>query len=277
MKKNSILPKLNFQFESKFVKVGGYKIHYVDEGAGDAILCIHGNPTWSFFFRSVVDRFSKTNRIIALDHLGCGFSDKPQDENEYTLSKHIERLNEFVEKLGLEKLSLCLHDWGGAIGMGFAVANEEKIDKIVLFNSAAFLLKGIPLPIRICRGRYLGRFFVQRLNLFVFGARNFCTRKKLSKDLKKAFSLPYNSYENRKAVYEFVRDIPQEEGDRSYGVLRSIEERLGILCDKEVCVAWGSYDWCFNQRFLDRWREIFSECSDKGIFGGALLAGRCRG
>jgi haloalkane dehalogenase len=120
--------KQEYPFSSHFSSMKNHKLHYIDEGSGDAILMVHGNPTWSFFYRNLAKHFSKNFRVVVPDHLGCGLSDKPQDY-EYTLKNHIDNLEKLVLELGLTNITLVLHDWGGAIGMGLATRNPQLIKK----------------------------------------------------------------------------------------------------------------------------------------------------
>ena len=128
-----------YPFESNFLELeDGLKMHYIDEGEGEVLLMLHGNPTWSFYYRNLIQSFQKKYRCIAPDHIGCGLSDKPQDYN-YTLSTHIDNLEQLVNSLGLKDITLVMHDWGGSIGMGLAVRQPKLIKRLIIFNTAAFL------------------------------------------------------------------------------------------------------------------------------------------
>ena len=135
--------KVLYPFEGKSFASSGGNLHYLDEGEGSAILMFHGNPTWSFFYRDVVLNLRTTNRCLALDNLGCGFSDKPQ-KADYTLAGHIDRASEWVESLGLESMHVVVHDWGGPIGLGMAARFSDRIKSISILNTAAFPFPTIP-------------------------------------------------------------------------------------------------------------------------------------
>lgn len=140
-------------------------LHYVDEGQGDPILFVHGNPTWSFYWRRLVQAFSATNRCVAVDHVGCGLSDKPQ-EYPYTLAQHIDNLSQLIETFDLRDITLVVHDWGGPIGLGAALRHRERFRRIVLFNTGCF--EGpIPPEIRMCRWPGWGDAVIRGLNGFV--------------------------------------------------------------------------------------------------------------
>ncbi|MFG0240577.1 MAG: alpha/beta fold hydrolase, partial [Gimesia chilikensis] len=123
-----------YPFASHWLKIDGHQYHYLDEGQGEPLLMVHGNPTWSFAWRRLVKQLSGSYRVIAVDHMGCGLSDKPQDYS-YTLGTHIANLKTLITELDLKNITLFAHDWGGAIGMGTAVDLPERFGKFVLMNT----------------------------------------------------------------------------------------------------------------------------------------------
>lgn len=140
-----------YPFDSHFLDVDGGRMHYIDEGDADAdpIVCVHGNPTWSFYWRRIAQEFKGTHRVVAMDHIGCGLSDKPQDW-PYRLADHRDNLLRLIEHLDLKRVTLVVHDWGGAIGMGVAVRHPERFRRIVVMNTSAFgLPDGKKLPLAL--------------------------------------------------------------------------------------------------------------------------------
>ena len=166
-----------YPFTSHFLNLDLHKLHYLDEGQGDIMLMVHGNPTWSFYYRNLILGLKTSYRCVVPDHMGMGKSDKPQ-KYSYTLSKHIDNLESLVDKLELNDITLMLHDWGGAIGMGFAVRHPQKIKRIVLFNTAAFLSDKIPVRLRLCRIPLLGALAIRRFNAFALAAVNMACKNK---------------------------------------------------------------------------------------------------
>lgn len=247
-----------YPFEPHFLKLYNYKYHYVDEGEGEPILMVHGNPTWSFFFRNLIYEFRTTNRVIAPDHLGCGLSDKPQ-KFMYRLEMHVNNLEQLVLSLDLHNITLVMHDWGGAIGMGFALRHPERIKRLVILNTAAFSMNWIPLRINLCRLPWLGDKLVRRFNLFVRAALHMTTVKHLSHKAKCGYLLPYNSYANRIAVLKFIQDIPLDPEDASFEALVGIEHGLWLFKELPICIIWGMKDWCFTPRFLSRWKIYYPD------------------
>jgi len=165
-----------YPFKSNFIDLDGAKMHYLDESDGFPVLMLHGNPTWSFYYRNMVKALTGEYRCIVPDHIGCGLSEKPQDYN-YVLDAHINNVSKLVDTLKIEKLNLVVHDWGGSIGMGLAVRRPELINRIVVLNSAAFTDSFIPLRIAVCRVPVIGEIAVRQFNLFVQAARFMATSK----------------------------------------------------------------------------------------------------
>src|SRR5690606_35258145 len=132
-----------YPFRSHFLQLGNHNLHYVDEGKGQPILMLHGNPTWSFYYRNLVAAFSENFRTVVPDHMGCGFSDKPQDY-DYSLGTHINNAYKLIKFLDLKDIILVVHDWGGAIGFGLVTRYPALFSKIVILNTAAFPSEHIP-------------------------------------------------------------------------------------------------------------------------------------
>ena len=246
--------KTEYPFIPHYHEVKSEKLHYVDEGQGEPILMLHGNPTWSFFYRNLAKHFSKTNRVIVPDHIGCGLSDKPQDY-EYTLENHIENTVALIKKLDLKNITLIVHDWGGAIGMGVATRHPELIAKMVIMNTAAFRSMEIPWRINILRNP-VGEWFIRTFNGFAGPATTMAVTKKLSPLVKKGFVFPYDNFESRIATAKFVRDIPMDKVHPTYKTLSNIEEKLKTL-KVPVLLLWGEQDFCFTMNFQRRWLEFF--------------------
>jgi len=247
-----------YPFEPKTFSIGGLKMSYIDEGPEDApaIVMLHGNPTWSFYFRKLVFALRGKYRVIAPDHIGCGLSDKPQDY-DYTLATHIKNLTALLDHLSPGKVTLAMHDWGGAIGMGYAADHPEKVESLVIFNTSAFLSERIPFRINILRIPGFGALMVRGLNAFARSAiyLRMATKRpeRFTRVVRRGYLLPYDSWKNRIAVLQFVQDIPMSASDRSYGRLKSIEEKLPLFQKTPSLVLWGKRDFCFNNEFLDGW------------------------
>ena len=245
--------------------MNGFKYHYVDEGAGSPVIMVHGNPTWSFYYRRLVQDLSPQFRAIAVDHLGCGLSDKPTAEQYgYTLDCRINDLENFICRLELkEKISLVVHDWGGIIGIAYALRHLERIDKIVLLNTAAFFPpQGRSLPLRLKLVRHvkpLARVAVLGFNAFARSALFMATAKGLPGDVKSGLLAPYNCWQNRIATLKFVEDIPLKPGDPSFETVKTIQSELHRLRALPLLICWGMKDFVFTRAYLDEWRHRFPE------------------
>lgn len=249
-----------YPFSPHWNSIGKDKLHYVDEGSGEVILMLHGNPTWSFFYRNLAKHFRKSNRVVVPDHIGCGLSDKPQDY-EYTLENHIENTVSLIKKLGLKDITLIVHDWGGAIGMGVATRHPELIKKMVIMNTAAFRSMEIPMRINILRNP-IGEWFIRTFNGFAGPATTMAVTKKLSPIVKQGFVLPYKDFESRIATAKFVRDIPMSDSHPTYKTLSAIEDKLKNL-NVPILLLWGEQDFCFTMNFQKRWLDFFPQAKVK--------------
>ncbi|MAA77840.1 MAG: alpha/beta hydrolase [Deltaproteobacteria bacterium] len=249
--------KVLYPYTGKFLDVDGGRLHYLDEGDkdGPVLLALHGNPTWSFYWRALIEEFPN-HRVVIPDHIGCGLSDKPQDWG-YRLAQHVSNVQALVEHLGLKNINLMVHDWGGAIGMGLATADPDRIQKLIITNTAAFLSPHIPTTIAMCRIPVLGSLMVRGGNAFAWVATWRATYKGLSKDVKEGLLFPYDSWGNRIATHRFVLDIPMKPGHPSYDTLQGIEHNLVRLKEKPMVLLWGDDDFCFSPVFRKKWMEIF--------------------
>lgn len=198
-----------YPFPQHSFKVDERVLNYVDVGSGHPVVMLHGNPTWSFYYRNVIKSLSESSRCLALDNMGCGLSDKPQDYN-YTLEQHVKNAVAWLESLELESFDLIVHDWGGAIGMGVARLLRHKVRRIVILNTAAFYVDKIPFSIGICRWPIIGELIVRGFNGFAYPALKMAVKKPMSKEVKAGFIFPYNNWHTRIATHKFVKDIPAQ-------------------------------------------------------------------
>lgn len=249
-----------YPFAPHYLPIDGARMHYVDEGQGDVLLMVHGNPTWSFAWRKFIKEFSRDHRVIAIDHIGCGRSDKPP-RYPYRLAQHIANLRQLIERLKLDRITLFAHDWGGAIGMGAATRMPERFRRFVLMNTAAFRSSRIPLRISACRVPMLGAIAVRGLNLFSRMALVMAVEKpeRMSKRVCDGYLAPYDSWAHRVAVHRFVQDIPLHADHPSYEELLRIENGLSQFRDRPMLLPWGMKDWCFTPDFLREFQARFPQ------------------
>lgn len=272
-------------YRSNTIRVGSHRLRYLDEGPTEStdqasvrvagsdagsetrtgvgpaktILCVHGNPTWSFYYRRVIERFSSSHRVVAIDHLGCGRSDKPSlDQFAYTLAAHRDNLVRLIDELDLKNIVLLAHDWGGAIGLSAAHQRLDRLDGVALLNTAAFPPPYMPKRIAACRWPMVGTAAVRGLNLFAKAAVTMAmSRTKLSAEAARGLLAPYDSWENRVAIDRFVRDIPLHRSHPTYETLSALESSLKDFGDMPIQLIWGMKDWCFRPECLRRFQEVW--------------------
>jgi cis-3-alkyl-4-acyloxetan-2-one decarboxylase len=253
-----------YPFASHWFDLGGERLHYLDEAEGspireerETLLFVHGNPTWSFHWRNLIQALRPRYRCVAPDHLGCGLSDKPP--RLLRLADHVENLAALVERLDLERVTLVAQDWGGAIGLAALLRMQERLERIVLFNTGAFPPRYIPWRIRACRLPVVGRLAVQGGGLFSQAAlrMTLARRAQLEPAVAAGYLAPYDSWPNRSAVYGFVKDIPSGPREPTWQLLADVERKLTTLADRPALLIWGMRDWCFRPDCLARFEEAW--------------------
>lgn len=247
-----------FPYSPRLLRCEAGEYAYVDEGAGEPIVCVHGNPTWSFAFRRVIREFSPTRRVLAVDHIGCGRSSKPQDY-AYRLAQHIDNFAHFITALDLSRITLVVHDWGGAIGLGAAGRMPERFARLVILNTAAFRSQRIPWRIAVCRWPWLGTLGVRGFNLFARAALSMAVARPevMTPAVCAGYLAPYDSWANRIATHRFVQDIPLAASHPSYATLLEVEQNLGRLTHLPTQLIWGERDWCFTPWFRKEFERRF--------------------
>ena len=254
------VPRHLYPFEGRRFDLDGLSMHYLDEGEGEPVVMVHGNPTWSFYYRELVAALSKTHRCIVPDHIGMGMSDKPGDDRyEYTLERRVDDLERLLDHLALDApVNLVVHDWGGMIGMAWAARHPTRVARLVIMNTAAFPLpagRGFHLPLKITRTP-VGGLLVRRFNAFSASSARLCvTRRPLTPEVRDAYTAPYESWENRIATLRFVQDIPLRPSDPSYRTVEATERELHRFIDTPAVIFWGEKDFIFDGPFLEEWRR----------------------
>ena len=249
-----------YPYTSHYLDLNGFKYHYLDEGQGEPLVMVHGNPTWSFYFRELINNLSPQFRTIVPDHIGCGLSDKPDiDAYGFGLENRVDDLAMLLDHLDLgDNITLVLHDWGGMIGMAWAVRHPERVERLVILNTAGFHLpagKKVPLSLRLSRS-VLGAFLVRGLNMFCRGALRYCaTQRRLSQGERRAYLAPYDSWDHRLAVHRFIQDIPIRPIDPGYDLVSEVQDGLAQFQDTPTLLLWGMRDFVFDPSYLAEWER----------------------
>ena len=239
------------------------RLHYLDEGTGDPVVMLHGNPTWSFYYRNLVLALRDRYRCIAPDHIGCGLSDKPPESRyDYSLKSRVDDLDALLDHLGVtERVTLVLHDWGGMIGMAWAARHPERVRRIVAINTGAFRLpdtKRFPTSLWLGRNTRLGEWLILHKNAFCRAAARWCvTRKPLPPDVRAMYLMPYDSPEHRVAVLKFVQTIPLTPSDPGYEIVLDVEAKRSLFAGVPMLLLWGMKDFVFDRHFLEAWQRQY--------------------
>ncbi len=257
----------DYPFSPHYAVVNGQRMHYLDEGEPTAapVVMVHGNPSWSYYYRKLVLALSDNYHCIVPDHIGMGLSDKPgAADYRFTLEQRIDDLEALLQELGItDNITLVLHDWGGMIGMGYAARHPERIKRLVILNTGAFHLpasKPLPWQIRLSRVPVLGALLNQGLNAFSRGAVQHCvTRQPMPAAVGAAYIAPYNNWHNRLAVRKFVEDIPLGKQEQAYDVVTAVQDSLAKFSAVPMLICWGMQDFVFDEHFLREWQAYFPE------------------
>ncbi len=256
-----------YPFTPKTLEVRpGLSMSYLDEGPrdGEIVVMLHGNPSWSYYWRNLVSELSnpasaKAYRCIVPDHIGMGLSDKPDDSHyDYTLQSRVDDVATLLQHLGIDgPVTLAVHDWGGMIGFGWALSHAAQVKRLVITNTAAFPLptaKKMPWQLSLGRDLKFGAFIIRAFNAFSGGASFIGVEKKMPAQVRRAYVAPYDSWSNRISTVRFMQDIPLREGDKAWALVQEAGRRLPEFADRPALLAWGLEDFVFDRHFLDGFR-----------------------
>lgn len=262
-----------YPFQSHFLNRNGLRYHFVDQGEGDPVVMVHGNPTWSFFFRRIISALTPDYRTIAPDHMGCGLSDKPDERAyDFRLKSRLDDFSALMDHLALNRVTLLVHDWGGMIAMAWAVANPHRVARLVITNTAGFLPPGGKrIPMRLWTIRNLSALATPAVlygNLFARGAIFMAPRKRLSAEVVKGLLAPYNCPQNRIATLRFVQEIPLEPGDSGFDIVNRVDRELATLAHIPTLILWGRHDFVFDVDYYNEWCRRFPK-AEKHLFDDA--------
>ena len=254
----SALVRKLLPYRSNVAIVDGLRMHYIDEGEGPVVFLLHGNPTWCFYYRSLIEVLRKKFRVIAPDFLGCGLSDHPTDRHFRAVDR-IDHLEELIDKLGIESFSLVMHDWGGAIGTGLATRRVKSIERIVYLNTTLTETESLPGIIKRAAAPFIGKFLTKKTMRFLKLTTSLGVSKKLSKDIRNSYNFPYKTSARRTAIWDFVADIPFDNSHPSYAHMMDLADKLPELKHVPVQIVWGLKDPCFHRQMLDKVAQHFPQ------------------
>jgi len=249
----------------------GIALSYLDEGprGGDVVVMLHGNPSWSYYWRHLVAGLSdpalgKGYRCIVPDHVGMGLSDKPTDARyAYTLQSRVDDLATLLARLDVTgPVTLAVHDWGGMIGIGWALSHLPQVQRLVILNTAAFPLpaaKTMPWQLSLGRDSRLGALLIRGFNAFSGIASHVGVERRMPREVRRAYVAPYDSWEHRIATLRFVQDIPLSDADPAWPLVAEAGRRLHALADRPVFIGWGLRDFVFDKHCLDMFTDALPQ------------------
>lgn len=257
-------PRELFPFQSHFFDLGAYRLHFIDEGCGPVILMLHSCPLWSFEYRDFILDLRKKYRVIAIDQLGFGLSDKPEDA-DFRLEAHADHLDRFCSELELENIILLMHGRGATIGMSLAVRHPDNICAIITLNAMAFSGFSLPMRLQLCRIKWFGARLIMNLGVFLYDI------KKLNPPVRDGYLYPFPDEKSKNAIFHFIEDFPCVPEDDSSQTMFEVESTIWMLKNKPACIIWAAKDWLYNDRNRIRWGQYFPHAS-MTVLGSA---GRC--
>jgi haloalkane dehalogenase len=249
-----------FPFEPRYARVADdVRLHYVEEGAGQPVLMLHGNPTWSFLYRRFIPPIAEAGfRAIAVDHMGFGRSDRPPGHQRYTMRAHVENLLAFIRSLDLVDLTLVMQDWGGPIGFGAAVEEPDRVARLVIMNTGVGVFpSGTPMPFHEpFRTRGLGELLGLGANLFVEAMFSGMRQESATPLVAEAYRAPFPDYYSRVPILAFARDVPIGHEHPTARYMHEVAEKLPGLV-RPTLVVWAMQDRTLPPFLLDVWRGMY--------------------
>jgi pimeloyl-ACP methyl ester carboxylesterase len=259
-----------YRFKPHYVKVKGKRLHYVDEkpkskAKGETVVMLHGNPTWSYLYRNFVPPLVKAGyRCVVPDHMGYGKSEKSLDREEFLLKSKIEYFTEFMEKLNLKNITLVMQDWGGPIGLGYGTEHPDRIKRLVIMSTWAFVFpedvpeEVLPPLLAMCRKPEIGETALLAYNVFIEGflPLSIVRKEKITPQLMKAYRAPFPDYNSRIPTLA-IQDVPLRADQPSYPTMKAVQEKLNVL-NVPTCLIWGEDDHVFPlDTIVPLWQGIY--------------------
>jgi haloalkane dehalogenase len=228
-----------YGYEPNYVDVDGLRLHHLDEGEGATVLCFHGEPSWSYLYRHMVDRLvGEGHRVVCPDLVGFGRSDKPTDQAWYTYERHCETVTRHLDQIELDDVTVVVQDWGGPIGLRWAVEHADQVGRLVILNTGLFTG-------RVSKGFMAWREFAERtpdlpIGMIIQGA----TTTDLPEDVVAAYEAPFPNAESKAGAQRFPLLVPLSEDDVGVAEMQAVTAALRSW-DKPALIAFSDTDPVF--------------------------------
>jgi haloalkane dehalogenase len=255
-------------FEPRWFETPDGRMHYVDEGPRDGrpVVLVHGNPTWGFLYRDFIGPLTQAgHRAIVPDHLGFGRSDKPADPELYRIPRHVARLDALLESLDLRDAVVVVQDWGGPIGLSWAVAHPERVAGLFILNTFDGPQQSLPVPLHVFRTPGVGEMLVKGFDMFVRGflfREGVMHRERLTTDVRRAYLAPHPTWSSRTGELVFPREIPDPASPTGpvAELLTQLERELEQhFRSKPARIMWPMRDPAFTPAVLEDWRKTLPD------------------
>ncbi len=258
------LDKAEYPFQSHYHHINGHEMHYVDEGKGPVLLYVHGTPSWSFDFRHVIKALSDHFRCVAIDHMGFGLSNKPT-EYDYSTHNHSRSLEKFILEKDLKDITLVVHDFGGPIGLNFAINHPERIKQLVIMNSWLWSAENEP------EFKKMSKILKNPLLPFLYRKLNFSARfilpsvfiQKPTKKILRHYTKPFPSAKEREGTLAFAKSLLNDQG-----WFQELWEKKKPIENKKTLLIWGLKDSVIKPKYLKIFEEGFSNSTSVGLEAG---------
>ena len=255
-------------FEPRWFETPDGRMHYIDEGPwnGRPVVLVHGNPTWGFLYRNFIGPLTEAgHRAIVPDHLGFGRSDKPSDPELYRIPRHVARLDALLESLDLRDAVVVVQDWGGPIGLSWAVAHPERVSGLFILDTFAGPRQNLPVPLHLFRAPGVGEVLVKGFDMFVRGflfRDGVVHRERLTDDVRRAYLEPHPTWSSRTGELVFPREIPDPASATGPVAELLTELERGLeqhFRSKPARIMWAMRDPAFTPAVLEKWQMILPD------------------
>jgi haloalkane dehalogenase len=241
----------DYSFAPRWLEVEGLRMHHIDEGTGDPVLLLHGEPTWSFLWRRIIPPLARRARVVAPDLIGFGRSDKPTEIGWYSYDRHVSSIERTVDALELDRLTLVVHDWGGPIGLRFAVEHATLVQRIVILDTG--IGGGKPPSDLWLRFRDVVREVGGELDIGRLVEAG--TALGLADNVRAAYDAPFPTSESKAGALAFPELVPTDPEHPNTAPMNRVRDALSTW-EKPALVVWGKEDTVLLPRIAEHFVEL---------------------